>query len=128
MLIMKCWKRETMERIEQPNQESIRMLEEKENYKYLEILEVNIIKQTKMKEKIRKKYLRRMRNLLKTKLYCRNLIKRTNTWSVHFVRYLRSFLKWTREELGPMDQKTRKFKTMHKALHPRDDTDRLCVK
>ena len=78
--------------------------------------------------KIRKEYLRRMRKLLKTKLCNRNLIKRTNTWSVHFVRYLRPFIKWTREELGPMNQKTRKLMTMHKALHPRDDTDRLCVK
>ena len=26
-----------------------------------------------------------------------------------------------------MDQRTRKLKTMHKALHPRDDTDRLYV-
>ena len=26
-----------------------------------------------------------------------------------------------------MDQRTRKLMTMHKALHPRDDVDRLCV-
>ena len=26
-----------------------------------------------------------------------------------------------------MDQRTRKLMTMHKALHPRDDIDRLCV-
>ena len=45
MLIMKSRKRETTKRIELPNQESIRMFGEKENYKYLEILEVDIIKQ-----------------------------------------------------------------------------------
>ena len=27
-----------------------------------------------------------------------------------------------------MDQKPRKLMTMHKALHPRDDVDRLCIK
>ena len=37
------------------------------------------------------------------------------------------FLKWTREELKQMDQRTRKLMTMHKALHPRDDVDRLYV-
>ena len=26
-----------------------------------------------------------------------------------------------------MDQRTRKLMTMHKALHPRDDVDRLCI-
>ena len=26
-----------------------------------------------------------------------------------------------------MDQRTRKIKTMHKALHPRDDVDRLYI-
>ena len=37
------------------------------------------------------------------------------------VRYLGPFLKWTREELQQMDQKSRKLMTMHKALHPRDN-------
>ena len=36
-------------------------------------------------------------------------------------------MKWTREELKQMDQRTRKLMTMHKALHPRDDVDRLYV-
>ena len=35
------------------------------------------------------------------------------------------FFKTTREELKQMDQRTRKLKTMHKVLHPRDDVDRL---
>ena len=34
---------------------------------------------------------------------------------------------WTKEELRQIDQRTRKLITMHKALHPRDDKDRLCV-
>ena len=38
--------------IELPNQEKIRMLREKETYKYLGILEVDTIKQVEMKEKI----------------------------------------------------------------------------
>ena len=53
---MKSEKREIMEEIEQPNQKSIRKIEEKENYKYLGILEADAIKQTEMKEKIRKAY------------------------------------------------------------------------
>ena len=48
-------------------------------------------------------------------------------WAVPLVRYSRPFLKWTRGELKQMDQITRKLMTMHKALHPRDDVDRLYV-
>ena len=51
MPIMKSGKRETMERIELPNQKKER---KKENYKYLGILEADTIKQVEMKEKIRK--------------------------------------------------------------------------
>ena len=45
-----------------------RTFDEKETYKYLGILEVNIIKQAEIKEKITKEYLRSMRKLLETKL------------------------------------------------------------
>ena len=80
-----------------------------------------------MKGKIQKEYLRRTRKLLETKLSSRNLIKGINTWAVSPVRYSELFLKWTREELKQMDQRARKLMTMHKALHPRDDVDRLYI-
>ena len=44
-----------MEGIELPNQEKIRMLREKETYKYLGILEVDTIKQADMKENFLKR-------------------------------------------------------------------------
>ena len=78
-----------------------------------------------MKDKIQKEYLRRTRKLLETKLSSRNLIKGINTWAVPLVRYSGPFLKWTRDELRQMDQRTRKLMTMYKALHPRDNVDRL---
>ena len=34
-------------------------------------------------------------------------------------------MKWTREALKQMDQRTRKLMTMYKASHPRDDVDKL---
>ena len=80
-----------------------------------------------MKEKIQKEYLRRTRKLLETKLYSRKRIKGINTWAVPLVRYSGTFLKWTRDELKQIDQRTRKLMTMHKALHPRDHVDRLYV-
>ena len=90
-------------------------------------MEADTIKQMKMKNKIQKEYLRRTRKLLETKLGSRNLIKGINTWAVPLVRYSGPFLKWTRDELRQMDQRTRKIMTMKKALHPRDDVHRLYV-
>ena len=43
------------------------------------------------------------------------------------IRYSGPFLKWTRDEIKQMDQRTRKLMTMLKALHPRNDVDRLYV-
>ena len=48
---MKRGKRETREATKLPSQESIRTLSEEENYKYLEILKADKIKQIKVKEK-----------------------------------------------------------------------------
>ena len=118
MLVMKSGKRHMTDGMELPNQEQIRTLEENENYKYLGILEADTIKQVQMKDTIRKEYLRRTRKLLGTKLSSRNLIKGINTWAVLLVRYSGPFLKWTRDELKQMDQRTRKLMTMPKALHP----------
>ena len=43
------------------------------------------------------------------------------------VRYSLPFLKWTREELRQLSQRTRKPMTVHKASDPIDDIDRLYV-
>ena len=125
MLVMKSGKRHMTYGMELPNQDKIRALGENETYKYLGILEADTIKQVQMKDKIRKEYLRRTRKLLETKLSSRNFIKGINT--VPLVGYLGPFLQWTRDELKQMDQRTIKLMTMQKALHPRDDIDRLYV-
>ena len=127
MLVMKSDKRHMTDGMELPNQDKIRTLGENETYKYLGILGADTIKQVEMKDKIKKEYLRRTRKLLETKLSSRNLVKGIDTWTVPLVRYSGPFLKWTRDELKQMDQRTRKLMTMHKALHPRDDVDRLYV-
>ena len=74
MLIIKSGKRQMTEGIELSNQK-IKTLGEKETYKYLGILEADTIKQTEIKENIKKEHLKRTRKLLETKLHCRNLIE-----------------------------------------------------
>ena len=69
--------KETIEGIKLSNKETNRTFGEKENYKYLGVLEEVTIKQAEMKEKIREEYLRKTRKLLNL---CRiNLIKGINT-------------------------------------------------
>ena len=127
MLVMKSGKRHLTDGMELPNKDMIKTLAENETYKNLGILEADTIKQAEMKEKIQKEYLRRTRKLPETKLNSRNLIKGINNLAVPLVIYSGPFLKWTREELKQMDQRTRKLMTMHKALHSRDDVNRLYV-
>ena len=75
MLIKKSEKRHMTKGMEPPNEVKIWNFEEKKTYKYMEILEADSIKQVEMKEEITE-YLRRTRQLLKTKLYSSSLIKR----------------------------------------------------
>ena len=127
MLVMKSGKRPLTIGMELPNPDKIRTLADMETYKYLGILEADTIKHVEMKNKIQKEYLRRTRKLLETKLLRRNLIKGINTYAASLFRCSRPFLKWTIYEHKPIDQGTKKLMTMHKALHPRDDVDRLYV-
>ena len=126
MSVMKSGKPILTGGMELSNLDNFRTLEEKETYKYLSILEADTIKQVEMKENTKKEHLRRIRKLLEIKLCRRNLIKGINTWAVSFDRYSEPFLKWTRE-LKQMDPRTRKLMTMHKALHPREDVERIYV-
>ena len=53
MLVMKSGKRHLTEGMKLANQDKIRTFREKETYKYLDILEIDTIKQVEMKEKIK---------------------------------------------------------------------------
>ena len=82
------------------------MFGDKKNYKYLGILEADTIKQVEMKEKEKeKKTIPGERDTYSKPRM--NLIKGINTWAVSLVRYSGPFLKWTREELKQMDQRTK---------------------
>ena len=87
MVIRKRRKRWTLQ-----SQESIRTLEEKENYKHLGILEAESIKQRKDEGEKKKRVVPKNQKASQSKLYSRNLIRVMNTWVV-LVRYTGSLLK-----------------------------------
>ena len=125
VLIMKRGVFSRSEGIQLPNDEVIKNVEEGEGYKYLGILEADGFKNSEMKEKVRKEYFRRIKKILKSKLNAGNIVTAINSRAVAVIRYGAGLLKWTKDELRAMDRKTRKTMTMHRALHPQADVDRL---
>ena len=78
-----------------------------------------------MKRTVKKEYLRRVRKVLESQLNGGNLIAAINTWAVSLLRYAAGFIDWTQGELEALDRRVRKLMTMHNALHPKSDIDRL---
>ena len=111
--------------IELPDGKVLEALKEGDGYKYLGILEAEQVLHGKMKENVQSEYFRRVRKILESKLNGGNLVKGINTWAVSLIRYSASFLDWRTDDMKMMDRKTRKLMTMHKALHPRSNVDRV---
>ena len=75
--------------------------------KYLGILKADGIKPDEMKEQLKKEYIRRVRNVLKSKLNGGNIISAINSRAVSIVRYGAGIIKWTKNELEEFDRKTK---------------------
>ena len=110
-----------------PDGTMMRYIEEG-GYKYLGILEANGIKHDEMKEQLKKEYIRRVRNVLKSKLNGGNIISAINSRAVSIVRYGAGIIKRTKNELEELDRKTRKLMSMYGVQHPKADVDRLYLK
>ena len=112
---------------ELPDSKVIKLLQEGESYKYLGILEADKFLEEKMKLNVLKEYIRRIRNVLKTKLNGGNLVRGVNTLAVSLSRYSAAFISWRKSELQVIDRKNRKLFTMYGALHIKSDVDRLYI-
>ena len=105
------------ERAEMPDGERIKEVEQN-GYKYLGILEYKKIKENEMKENFWRKYLRRIKLIMKSKLNDRN-----KTMAVSLIRYGAGIMKWTNSELDEIYRKIRKVMTINRELHPRSGVD-----
>ena len=90
---------------ELPDSKVIKLLQEGESYKYLGILEADKFLEEKMKLNVLKEYIRRIRNVLKTKLNGGNLVRGVNTLAVSLSRYSAAFISWRKSELQVIDKK-----------------------
>ena len=111
--------------IELPDGKVIKSLQEGESYKYLGILEADKFLEKKMKLNVSKKYIRRLRKVLKSKLNRGNLVRGDNALAVSLLRYSAAFVSWRKSELQAIDRKTRKLFAIYGALHRKSDVDRL---
>ena len=106
MLIMKRGKLVKSEGISMPDGKMMRNIEEG-GYKYLGILEADGVKHEEMKDQIKKEYIRRERNILKSKLNGGNIILAINSRAVSIVRHGAGIISWTKMELEELDRRTR---------------------
>ena len=127
MLVMKKGKILKSVGIELPDGKVIKLLQGGESYKYLGILDVDKFLEEKIKLNVLKKYIRRIRKVLKSKLNGGNLVHGVNTWAVSLLRYSVAFVSWRKSEPQAIDRKTRKLFTIYGALHPKSDVDRLYI-
>lgn len=74
-------------RIELQNSQTVSSLKLTELYKYLGMLEADIIKQDQMKEQVKKEYIRRVKKVLCSYLDAGNTIQAINVWTVSAFRY-----------------------------------------
>ena len=125
MLVMKKGKYVKSDGIKLPNEQEIQEIDLEKGYKYLGVLETDIIKDKDMNEKIQKEYVRRVRKILQSRLNGLNSISAINSRAVSVVRYGAGIIKWPKERV---DTKTRKLLTTHRAFYCRGDIDRQHVK
>ena len=103
----------------------IQELDQEGVYKYLGVDESDGIQHSKMKEKIRKEYNRKVRSILRTELNGRNKMEAINSLAVPVVQYSFGIIDWKISELKKIDTNTGKLLNMHKMLHPKADVERL---
>ena len=127
MVVIKKGVKEKSDGIVLPGEEKIKEIEET-GCKYLGVLQSDHLMEKEMKEKVRREYNRRLKLVLKSKLYSGNMIKAINSWAVSVMRYTAGIIEWSVKELKEIDIRTRKMMTMAGAFHMRGSVDRLYMK
>ena len=93
VVILKKGKLVNFDRVHLPNQEIMKEVDEN-GHTYLGILELDEIKEHKMKNRVTAEYERRLRLILKSKLNGKNKIQAINTWAVALLRYGAGIINW----------------------------------
>ena len=123
-MIMKRVKVAKSERLSMPDRNAIKNNEEG-GYKYLGIWEADGVKHEEMKGQIKKVYIKRVGDTLKSKLNAGNIISATNSREVSIVSYGAGILSWRTREPEELNRKTRQLMAMYETQHHKADIDRM---
>ena len=96
-----------------------------DSYKYLGIAQSYGTHDEEARKAATSKYLKRVRQVLKSQLNGRNKIRAINSYAIPVIRYPAAVVTWPSGEMDAADIKTRKLLTMHGGLHPKSNTQRL---
>ena len=110
-----------------PDKTMMKGLKEGDSYKYLGVIQADLVKHHAMEEKVKTEYYRRVRKILETKLNCGNIISGINTRAISLLKYSAASVDWTGVELEQMDRRTRKLMTMHQTLNPKSDVAKIYI-
>ena len=114
-LVLKGEKITKFDGISFPDGKVINGLIEGADYKYLGIIQTDQIRYTKIKEKMKTEYLRRIRKVLETKL---NGVNQRNKYVGNISSEISAaFMDWNCTDFDTTRSKTRKLMTMYNALH-----------
>ena len=105
MLVIKKGKIVKSIDIELSDGKVIKSLQEGESYKYLRILGAKRFLKEEMKLNVSKKYFRRLKKVLKSKLNGGNLVQGVNAWAVSLSRYSVAFISCRKCELQAINRK-----------------------
>ena len=116
-------KRGNRQIIEWTKSRKIRTLKEQGNLQILGNTGRGLHQTSEDEKKIKKSTSGQVKKDSKPNYRAKILSKGINTYAASLGWYPGLFLKWSKEELQTMDQKTRKLMTMHTSLHPCDHID-----
>ena len=122
VVILKKGRLVKFDRIHLPNQEIMKEVYEN-GYTYLGILELDEIKQHKIKNKVTAEYKRSTMLILKSKFNGKNKIQAINTWAVALLRYGVGIINWIVDKLN----NEKGFGDVWDP-HPKSDIDQLYLK
>lgn len=102
-------------------------MEEGEVYRYLGIAQARVIEETTTKLEIGAKYEQRVKQIARTKLNGKNMIKAINTYAIPLLSYTFGIIHWTATDINNIKRKTSKILSEYRYHHKNSAVERLTL-
>lgn len=103
----------------------LQSLENDQTYKYLGMQQNLNINESESKDQFIQKFIKRVKIIMNTELYCRNKIQAINAWAVPTITYTFAIINWTKTDLQKINRKVRTIMTQYRSHHPKSAVERL---